>query len=78
MRPGNYLGCHFTDDFPLRGRHRRHGQPPDAQQCHPLQLLALLDLDERHRMGFKVFLFLIVATGVFYAAKRKIWSRIDH
>ena len=35
-------------------------------------------LDERHRMGFKVFLFLIVATGVFYAAKRKIWSRIDH
>jgi len=36
------------------------------------------NLDERHRMGFKVFLFLIVATGVFYAAKRKIWSRIDH
>jgi len=33
-------------------------------------------LDERHRMGFKVMLFLIVATGVFYAAKRKIWSRI--
>ena len=36
------------------------------------------NLDERHRMGFKVFLFLIVATGVFYAAKRKIWSRIEH
>src|SRR6266566_8653083 len=35
-------------------------------------------LDERHRMGFKVFLFLIIATGVFYAAKRKIWSRVDH
>jgi len=33
-------------------------------------------LDERHRMGFKVFLFLIIATGVFYAAKRKIWSRV--
>ncbi|MBV8491884.1 MAG: hypothetical protein JO162_00230 [Alphaproteobacteria bacterium] len=33
-------------------------------------------LDERHRMGFKVILFLIIATGVFYAAKRKIWSRI--
>ena len=33
-------------------------------------------LDERHRIGFKVILFLIVATGVFYAAKRKIWSRI--
>jgi ubiquinol-cytochrome c reductase cytochrome c1 subunit len=35
-------------------------------------------LDERHRIGFKVMLFLIVATGVFYAAKRKIWSRIRH
>jgi ubiquinol-cytochrome c reductase cytochrome c1 subunit len=34
------------------------------------------NLDERHRMGFKVFLFLIIATGVFYAAKRKIWSRV--
>jgi ubiquinol-cytochrome c reductase cytochrome c1 subunit len=34
------------------------------------------NLDERHRAGFKVFFFLIVAAGVFYAAKRKIWSRI--
>jgi ubiquinol-cytochrome c reductase cytochrome c1 subunit len=33
-------------------------------------------LEERHRIGFKVILFLIVATGVFYAAKRKIWSRV--
>src|SRR5438094_8892644 len=36
------------------------------------------NLEERHRMGFKVILFLLVATGVFYAAKRKIWSRIGH
>jgi len=36
------------------------------------------NLDERHRMGFKVILFLLIATGVFYAAKRKIWSRIEH
>ena len=36
------------------------------------------NLDQRHRMGLKVMLFLIVATGVFYAAKRKIWSRILH
>lgn len=35
-------------------------------------------LDERHRIGFKVILFLVVATGVLYAAKRKIWSRIEH
>jgi ubiquinol-cytochrome c reductase cytochrome c1 subunit len=36
------------------------------------------NLEERHRIGFKVILFLIVATGVFYAAKRKVWSRIHH
>jgi len=35
-------------------------------------------LEDRHRMGFKVILFLLVATGLFYAAKRKIWSRIGH
>ena len=34
------------------------------------------NLNERHSMGFKVILFLIIATLVFYAAKRKIWSRI--
>lgn len=34
------------------------------------------NLDERHRMGFKVILFLVVAAFVFYGAKRKIWSRI--
>ena len=34
------------------------------------------DLDTRHRMGIKVFLFLLVAAGLFYAAKRKIWARV--
>src|SRR5206468_6061576 len=34
------------------------------------------NLEERHRIGFKVILFLIITTGVFYAAKRKIWSRV--
>ena len=33
-------------------------------------------LEARHRMGFKVILFLIVLTGLLYAAKRRIWSRI--
>lgn len=33
-------------------------------------------LDTRHRTGVKVFLFLIVAVGIFYAAKRKIWSAV--
>ena len=34
------------------------------------------NLDDRHRTGFKVVLFLVVAAGVFYAAKREIWARI--
>ena len=34
------------------------------------------NLEVRHRTGFKVLLFLIVAVGVFYAAKRKIWAPI--
>ena len=34
------------------------------------------NLDDRHRTGFKVILFLVVAAGVFYAAKRKIWAPI--
>ncbi|HUC72145.1 MAG TPA: cytochrome c1 [Stellaceae bacterium] len=32
------------------------------------------NLDTRHRVGVRVFLFLIVGVGIFYAAKRKIWS----
>jgi ubiquinol-cytochrome c reductase cytochrome c1 subunit len=32
------------------------------------------NLDARHRVGARVFLFLIVGVGIFYAAKRKIWS----
>jgi len=32
------------------------------------------NLEIRHRTGARVFLFLIVAVGVFYAAKRKIWA----
>ncbi|HTZ35989.1 MAG TPA: cytochrome c1 [Stellaceae bacterium] len=32
------------------------------------------NLNERHRMGAKVILFLVVAAGLFYAAKRKIWA----
>jgi len=33
-------------------------------------------LEQRHRIGFKVILFLVIAIGVFYAAKRKVWSRV--
>jgi ubiquinol-cytochrome c reductase cytochrome c1 subunit len=34
------------------------------------------NLDTRHRIGARVFLFLIVGVGIFYAAKRKIWSAV--
>ncbi len=34
------------------------------------------NLDERHRIGFRVILFLVVAVGVLYAAKRRVWSRL--
>lgn len=33
-------------------------------------------MEVRKRTGIKVFLFLLVFTGVLYAAKRKIWSNI--
>jgi ubiquinol-cytochrome c reductase cytochrome c1 subunit len=31
-------------------------------------------LEKRHSMGIKVVLFLLVFTGILYAAKRKVWS----
>jgi ubiquinol-cytochrome c reductase cytochrome c1 subunit len=34
------------------------------------------NLDDRHRTGFKVIGFLVVAAILFYAAKRKIWAPI--
>jgi ubiquinol-cytochrome c reductase cytochrome c1 subunit len=33
-------------------------------------------LETRHRTGFKVMLFLIIAAGLFYATKRKIWAPV--
>ena len=34
------------------------------------------NLEDRHRMGFKVILFLVVTVGVLYAAKRKVWAKL--
>jgi ubiquinol-cytochrome c reductase cytochrome c1 subunit len=34
------------------------------------------NLDDRHRTGFKVIGFLVVAAIMFYAAKRKIWAPV--
>jgi ubiquinol-cytochrome c reductase cytochrome c1 subunit len=51
-----------------------------AQEAHDvvsfLSWAAEPTLEERHRTGFKVILFLLVAAGVFYAAKRKIWASV--
>lgn len=34
------------------------------------------EMEERKRLGFKVMLFLLVLTGVLYAAKRRIWKDV--
>jgi ubiquinol-cytochrome c reductase cytochrome c1 subunit len=34
------------------------------------------DMEARKRLGVKVVLFLIVLTGLLYAAKRKIWAKL--
>jgi ubiquinol-cytochrome c reductase cytochrome c1 subunit len=51
-----------------------------AQEAHDvvsfLSWAAEPTLEQRHRMGFKVILFLLIAAGVFYAAKRKIWASV--
>ena len=53
-----------------------------AQMAHDISSFLMWgaepNLEQRHRIGFKVILFLLVTTGVFYAAKRRIWSRIQH
>jgi ubiquinol-cytochrome c reductase cytochrome c1 subunit len=53
-----------------------------AQMTHDvvtfLSWAAEPNLDERHRMGAKVILFLFVMTLLAYAAKRRIWARIPH
>lgn len=33
-------------------------------------------LEARHKLGFKVFIFLLIFSGLLYAAKRKVWSTV--
>ena len=35
-------------------------------------------LDERKRLGFQVFVFLIVLTGLLYFTKKKVWYEVLH
>jgi ubiquinol-cytochrome c reductase cytochrome c1 subunit len=51
-----------------------------AQMAHDvatfLSWAAEPNLNERHRMGAKVILFLVIAAGIFYAAKRRVWASL--
>jgi ubiquinol-cytochrome c reductase cytochrome c1 subunit len=51
-----------------------------AQEAHDvttfLAYVANPELEERHRMGVKIVLFLALMTGLTYAVKRKIWSDV--
>ena len=48
----------------------------DAEAKDVVQFLAWASephLEDRHRMGFQVMIFLAVFTGILYAAKRRVW-----
>ena len=53
-----------------------------AQEAHDvvtfLTYIASPELEERHRMGVKVVLFLLFLTGVTYSVKRKLWANVHH
>lgn len=42
-----------------------------------LQWAAEPEMEARKRMGLKVILFLAVFTGLFFVAKKRVWSRLD-
>ena len=35
------------------------------------------ELEERHRVGFKVIIYLLLLTILVYLSMKKIWSRVD-
>jgi ubiquinol-cytochrome c reductase cytochrome c1 subunit len=35
-------------------------------------------LEDRHRIGARVIIFLAALSGVMYGVKRKVWSKVDH
>lgn len=42
-----------------------------------LQWAAEPEMEHRKRMGIKAFIYLIIFTGLFYVAKKRIWSRVE-
>ena len=43
-----------------------------------LQWAAEPEMEMRKRMGIKVMIFLGLMTGIFYAVKKRVWSKIGH
>ncbi len=35
-------------------------------------------LEERHRLGFRFMIYLIILAGLLYLAKRRVWSKLEH
>ena len=35
-------------------------------------------LEERHRMGFRFMIYLVILAGLLYMAKRRVWSKLKH
>ncbi|HMK71039.1 MAG TPA: cytochrome c1, partial [Xanthobacteraceae bacterium] len=35
-------------------------------------------LDERKRLGFQVFVYLLVLTGLLYFTKKRVWYEVKH
>ncbi|MDA7946987.1 MAG: cytochrome c1 [Hyphomicrobiaceae bacterium] len=35
-------------------------------------------LEERHRLGFRFMIYLVILAGLLYMAKRRVWSRLKH
>ena len=59
------------------------GTPATVEQMakdvsHFLMWTAEPKLENRKGMGIKVLIFLVVFTGVLYAAKRKVWADVHH
>jgi ubiquinol-cytochrome c reductase cytochrome c1 subunit len=35
-------------------------------------------LEERHKIGFRFMIYLVILAGLLYLAKRKVWSKLKH
>jgi ubiquinol-cytochrome c reductase cytochrome c1 subunit len=55
-------------------------EAPLAQQAEDIAAFmswaSETNLDDRHRMGIKAILFLVIFTLIAYAAKRKVWAHL--